>query len=185
MSHLKSNGGEQKLKRKKPEKHKLLLMLKLKLLDSRQLMILPLWRLSQPLLKLELSLLSKHTSKLKKLPKLKLKKEQLLTKLLLKPLPKLKLRERKSFTLQNKREKQSIKLLWLLLQLQLRLLPRKLLLLKEESYLRLPKRPRKKQSRPRSLLLLQKSKRRMKPLWLNRKLNMKLTRQHNKQPWKK
>jgi len=46
MSHLKSNGGEQKLKRKKPEKHKLLLMLKLKLLDSRQLMILPLWRLS-------------------------------------------------------------------------------------------------------------------------------------------
>jgi len=46
ISNLKSNGGQQKLRRKKPEKHKLLLMLKLKLLDSRQLMILPLWRLS-------------------------------------------------------------------------------------------------------------------------------------------
>jgi hypothetical protein len=103
-------------------------------------MIHPLYRLSLLQLRLEFNLLNKLTFKLRNQPKLKLQKELLPTRLLLKQLLLLKLRERKNFLLRDKREKQSIRLLWLLLQLQLRLLLSQLPLLKEESYLKKPKR---------------------------------------------
>jgi len=92
----------------------------------------------------------------------------------------LKLRERKNFLLRDKREKQSIRLLWLLLQLQLRLLLSQLPLLKEESYLKKPKRQRNKQSKLRLLPLLLLNKKRLKCSWLNRRLNMKLIKKLKK-----
>jgi len=92
----------------------------------------------------------------------------------------LKLRERKNFLLRDKKEKQSIRLLWLLLQLQLRLLLSQLPLLKEKSYLKKPKRQRNKQSKLRLLPLLLLNKKRLKCSWLNRRLNMKLIKKLKK-----
>lgn len=180
ISNLKSPGGPHKSRRNVPENSKLELMLKLKLQECRQLMIHPLYRLSLLQLRLEFNLLNKPTFKLRNQPKLKLQKELLPTRLLLKQLLLLKQRERKNFLLRDKREKQSIRLLWLLLQLQLRLLLSQLPLLKEESYLKKPKRQRNRQSKLRLLPLLLLNKKRLKLSWLNRRLNMKLIKKLKK-----